>query len=115
MALVLVSFINPEAATTESDPTDAVRAMIQEYSRNLSQVAPVDTPRPQRQVVLITGSTHGLGSQLLASLVVDKKVERVYALNRPLREHTSLARHERTFRDRCALRFRRLAPSHLPS
>jgi hypothetical protein len=106
MASVIVSFINPDSGTAASDPTDDIRAMIAEYSQDLPQVAPLNTPQPERQVVLITGSTRGLGSQLLSSLITDDKVERVYALNRPLREQTSLARHEQTFRDRYAPRRR---------
>jgi len=39
-------------------------------------------PVPAGQVVVLTGSTGSLGSQILASLVEDAGVARVYALNR---------------------------------
>lgn len=37
----------------------------------------------QKIVVLLTGSTGNIGSHILASLLADKRIARVYALNRP--------------------------------
>jgi hypothetical protein len=102
MASAIASSVNSKGGATVSDPTDAIHAMIEEYSRDLPKVAPLDTPRPEDQVVLITGSTRGLGSELLSSFILNDKVKKVYALNRPSGEKTSLARHQETFDDRYA-------------
>jgi hypothetical protein len=100
MTSAIVSLINPEEGIKAEDPTVAIRAMIERYSADLPSVKQTDAPRPEKHVVLLTGSTRGLGSQLLATLLADERVERVYALNRPLSGKTSLARHAETFHDR---------------
>jgi hypothetical protein len=100
MASAISSSINSKGGATVGDPTDAIYAMIEEYSRDLPNVAALDTLRPEDQVVLITGSTRGLGSELLSSFILNDKVKKVYALNRPSGEKTSLARHQETFDDR---------------
>ena len=77
--------------------------MIAKYSAGLDETLPTtsdDANRP-RAVVLLTGSTGNLGSQILASLLTDEKVERVYALNRPSSGSTStLERHRQRFEDK---------------
>ncbi|KAJ7623601.1 putative aminoadipate reductase [Roridomyces roridus] len=50
-------------------------------------------------VVLLTGSTGSLGSQILASLLNDERVVKVWALNRPA-GRTLRERHVDTFRER---------------
>ena len=64
----------------------AMNTMIETYSVGLSGSAelPVGVAsHPNREVVLLTGSTGGLGSFLLSQLLENPTVERVYALNRP--------------------------------
>jgi hypothetical protein len=95
-----ISSIVSSGKETVADPTVAIREMIERYSSDLPTVKQSDAPRPERQVVLLTGSTRGLGSQILAMLLREERVEKVYALDRPLPGKTSLARHEETFRDR---------------
>ena len=76
------------AERTNSKNKLIIEAMIEKYSQGLpgvltSRVAL--TPNANDgldQVVLLTGSTGALGSHLLASLLQDKTVKRVYALNR---------------------------------
>lgn len=52
-------------------------------------------------VVLLTGSTGNLGTEILACLLENDTVERVYAYNRPcLGGRTILQRHEARFADR---------------
>ena len=55
--------------------------LVEKYSADF----PVHVPRraaPNREVVLVTGTTGGLGASLLAVLVQAPEVTRVYALNR---------------------------------
>jgi hypothetical protein len=100
MSAAIMAAINPEEGTKVDDPTVAIRAMIDRYSTDLPDVQHSNEPKPGRHVVLLTGSTRGLGSQLLATMLKEDQVERVYALNRPLSGKTSQARHVETFRDR---------------
>ncbi|KAF8550426.1 acetyl-CoA synthetase-like protein, partial [Imleria badia] len=64
----------------------AMNAMIDKYSSDLP-VSVNDTLKkgtyPTRSAVLLTGSTGGLGSLLLAQLIQNPAVQKVYALNRP--------------------------------
>ncbi|KAF8548861.1 NAD(P)-binding protein [Imleria badia] len=68
------------------DHKEAIKAMIEKYSVGLS--GPDDgvlpsTPLIEPAVVLLTGSTGGLGSLLLLELLKCHLVQRVFALNRP--------------------------------
>jgi hypothetical protein len=61
----------------------AVQAMIETYSQNMPELeAAMQEPSASRCVILITGSTGGLGSHILATLLKDERVTKVYALNR---------------------------------
>jgi hypothetical protein len=100
MTSTIVSLFNSKESANADDPTVAIRNMCQRYSINLPSIKHRDRPKPGKHVVLITGSTQGLGSQLLAKLLRDKRIEKVFALNRPLQGKTSLARHAETFHDR---------------
>jgi thioester reductase-like protein len=53
-----------------------------------------------RRVVLLTGSTGGLGSYLLASLLSHEDVAVVYAFNRPSKSSTIEQRQRAAFEDR---------------
>lgn len=56
---------------------------------------------PSGFVFLVTGTTGGLGTNLLAQLLGSPDVEKVYALNRPgSSETTLLRRHKEAFVDR---------------
>lgn len=51
-------------------------------------------------VVVLTGSTGSLGSQILVSLVLDDSIDVVYALNRPDPNRSLLERHTKVFTER---------------
>ncbi|KAF7985842.1 hypothetical protein HWV62_526 [Athelia sp. TMB] len=79
----------------EAGPISAIAAieqMIEKYSVGLTEVRK-STDTPGTPVVLLTGSTGGLGSYLLRALLLDERVERVYAYNRPARGEVTI--HDR--------------------
>jgi hypothetical protein len=57
-------------------------------------------PSPVGDVYLLTGSTGGLGSNVLAQLLQAPAVERIYAFNRPSKSSTSQERQLSAFRQR---------------
>ncbi|KAF4612669.1 hypothetical protein D9613_011881 [Agrocybe pediades] len=94
--LSLASFMR-QLATAENDQVSdtalsrphAMRAMVEKYQYNPSPAAKL-IPREahmssEGDVVIVTGTTGGLGSYLLAELVGSADVARVYALNRASR------------------------------
>ncbi|KAF4618234.1 hypothetical protein D9613_011556 [Agrocybe pediades] len=88
----LSSFVNQLATggaqQRDGDPSSrkgAMLAMLEKYKYQASST----TPHPNAQgsqilgdVVLVTGTTGGLGSYLLAELILNPAVSRVYAVNR---------------------------------
>lgn len=60
----------------------AMRAMVQKYTADFPRHTPSNTLPPQDSV-LLTGTTGGLGSFVLKSLLEKSDVELVFALNRP--------------------------------
>jgi len=55
---------------------------------------------PAGDTYLLTGTTGGLGSNMLAQLLASSTVIHVYAFNRPSRSATSEARHRSAFEKR---------------
>ncbi|GJJ05919.1 putative NRPS-like protein biosynthetic cluster [Clathrus columnatus] len=80
--------------------TKRLENMIQQYRSNW----PVHHPQKEyvndEEVILLTGSTGGLGSQLLAQLVEIPTVTKIYALNRPGGGKSPYERHVDVFEDR---------------
>ncbi|KIK64025.1 hypothetical protein GYMLUDRAFT_241246 [Collybiopsis luxurians FD-317 M1] len=77
--------------------------MIAKYSKGLEVIVNGNSHDtvPRSNVILLTGSTGSLGAQILASLLKNSSVHRIYALNRPSSVHTSLLnRHKERFLDR---------------
>ncbi|KAK0480753.1 hypothetical protein IW261DRAFT_1685198 [Armillaria novae-zelandiae] len=66
-------------------PLESMEAMVDNYTDDFPERSPhiLLTPGLQNIVVLLTGSTGGLGSYLLAELIKDSSVSRIYAINRP--------------------------------
>lgn len=100
MAVAIMCLLRPETADGAIDPVTAVHAMIERYTQDMASVHHINQPKPAQEVVLLTGSTGGLGSQLLVDLLEVEKVAKVYVLNRASARSSSLERHEHTFRDR---------------
>jgi hypothetical protein len=93
-----------DTAAGASSAADRIRAMIASYSAHMPKIVAPQVPAPlaERFVVLLTGSTGGLGSHILAELLADEKVARVYTLNRISSSNASSAsRHADAFANRC--------------
>lgn len=85
---------------------EAMEAAIQKYTQTLPPHVPdpkYPAPMAGEEVVVLTGTTGGLGSHLLAQLIDTKTVVRVYALNRtsarPLWERQATVLRERLGND----------------
>lgn len=88
----LAMHISQLAAGDEAGPTSAsaaIEGMIAKYSVGLTEVHK-SLDLPPAPVVLLTGSTGGLGSYMLQELPRNEEVERVYAYNRPARGKTTI-------------------------
>lgn len=97
---------DPEGSGDARGGKASIEEMIGKYSTGLQNVIPRPagdaTANPDGgAVVLLTGSTGSLGSQILAFLLESGDVARVYALNRPSSgARTIEERHRARFRDR---------------
>ncbi|CCM06250.1 uncharacterized protein FIBRA_08499 [Fibroporia radiculosa] len=76
----------------ETDHIKEMQRLVDEYTRGYPTRPLLLHPPSQGAVVLITGTTGGLGSDTLAHLLEDKNVERVYAFNRQSRGAASKQR-----------------------
>ena len=100
LAGAIVSLVTEGASFQHRDPTAAVKAMVETYSSHLPKpIYTSDNTASLSISVLLTGSTGGLGSELLSSLLANDVVTRVYALNRKggkrVRERQSIGFSER--------------------
>lgn len=107
LSTFIVAIINDDGAGLQVDfveqHTQAINAMIEKYSVGLS--GPVDgvlpsSPLTESAVVLLTGSTGSLGSFLLAELLKNSAVQRVFAFNRPSSSKTIEERQKSAFKER---------------
>jgi len=96
-----------EDSVLKRSPIDDVHEMMAQYSKEFIPHTGTD-PVPSHDIVLVTGTTGTIGSNVLAQLVVDPKVGKVYCLNRkgPIPSET---------RQQIALRDRGLDPSVVDS
>jgi hypothetical protein len=102
LASAVAALVDPASTGTSSSAIQDVESMIQKYSRDMPSMIPeaMSATKPESAVVLLTGSTGGLGSQLLAACLANEHVQRIYVLNRPSARATSEERHRTTFVDR---------------
>jgi len=106
LATFLVAIVaDPDNFVLTSSRTEAIEMMITKYTNGLS--TPIATEKKVAEqgtedaIVLLTGSTGNLGSQILASLLRTPKVKTIYALNRPSSSSKSIQeRHIQRFLDR---------------
>jgi len=96
-----------EDSVLKRSPIDDVLEMMAQYSKEFAPHAGTE-PLPSHDVVIVTGTTGTIGSNVLVQLVADPKVRKVYGLNRE--GSTPL-----DARQRIALRDRGLDPSVVDS
>lgn len=96
-----------EDSVLRRSPIDDVLEMMAQYSKEFTPHTGVD-PLPSHEVVLLTGTTGTIGSNVLVQLVADPKVGKVYCFNR--QSSTPL-----DARQRIVLRDRGLDPSVVDS
>ncbi|GJJ11568.1 putative NRPS-like protein biosynthetic cluster [Clathrus columnatus] len=72
---------------------------IRKYTQNWPKHKPGSVQGPYPEVILLTGSTGSLGSQIFAELINTHSVRRIYAFNRPSSK-TLRQRHIEAFADR---------------
>ena len=87
---MLSALVDPSSTTRLRLTQPAVKvedivALITKYAADLptSRSARLDVQALRRPVVLLTGSTGNIGSHILAYLLSDKNIAKVYTLNRP--------------------------------
>lgn len=82
LATAIVAIVNPGSVTEVNDHCRHITEMIEKYSVDIP--TPVYTGHAVQGpiTVLLTGSTGHVGSHVLASLLADPRIEKVYTLNR---------------------------------
>jgi NAD(P)-dependent dehydrogenase (short-subunit alcohol dehydrogenase family) len=84
-----------------SAKVDGMLNMVERYSQDLpSHVHDPSKATPQGDVVLLTGTTGGLGAEILSTLAADPSISKVFAVNRPNPAVDLLARQKATFAER---------------
>ncbi|KAH7882112.1 putative aminoadipate reductase [Phlebopus sp. FC_14] len=105
LARCLIKVVVDKDDSSTPDIKAGIEDMIEKYSVGLGKKAANGVPTTRESynnghVVLLTGTTGGLGSYLLASLLDKKDVVFVYAFNRPSRTGTVKQRQRSAFEDR---------------
>ncbi|KAK0483762.1 hypothetical protein IW261DRAFT_1332931 [Armillaria novae-zelandiae] len=87
LTVLLYSLARGKLDAVHAEPDSRVKAMhamVKKYSEGLPiSTSGMPPPATSGKIVLLTGTTGSLGSHILASLVLDSSVDRIYAVNRP--------------------------------
>lgn len=83
---------------------DAMHAMLRKYGADFRKHVASPSRREEEEdggeVVLVTGTTGWLGSLMLAEMLQDRNVKRVYALNRKVRAGSTRERQAHAFEEK---------------
>lgn len=96
----------PPSMDSDADHVKAMLDMISKYTSDFPTHSPLDDDSVGEisgEVILLTGSTGGLGTYLLGHLLRDPRVSKVYALNRRTKATgmiSVLERQKAAFQDR---------------
>ncbi|KAJ6473849.1 putative aminoadipate reductase [Mycena sanguinolenta] len=99
----LSRYLQDLVAGTGTDVVDKhaqIDALITKYTVGLETRATMAFNDEQPAVVLLTGSTGNLGSEILESLLKDQRVKTIYAFSRPSTARTLAERHSDIFQER---------------
>ncbi|KAF7299625.1 Acetyl-CoA synthetase-like protein [Mycena chlorophos] len=101
LAHALEGLVNGSTGDGRREAAAAIEAMVAKYSSGLDVVlAERQIPSSDGAVVLLTGSTGGLGSHMLELLVPNPAIKKIFAFNRSNEKVSILQRHEAAFADR---------------
>ena len=90
----------PDAAGPSKTAVEIIEETIAKYGFS-GKVVNASNRKDDGVVVILTGSTGYLGSQVLEGLLKDQRITKVYALNRPGRDGDSVAeRHRKRFSEK---------------
>ncbi|KAF9059347.1 putative nonribosomal peptide synthetase [Rhodocollybia butyracea] len=92
----IIGFMQPGKYLNESHQV-LMEQMIETYSEGLGSISNSEGRTSGSAVVFLTGSTGNLGAQMLASLVSNRTVDKVYTFNRPSTYSSIIARHKERF------------------
>ncbi|KAJ7509627.1 putative aminoadipate reductase [Mycena galericulata] len=96
LASAILSLLDDDASGSDGGDKAAMEEMIAKYSRGFDKpvIHEKTTFSSGGAVVLLTGSTGGLGSHILETLLASASVHRVYAFNRRGRTPLSQRQHD---------------------
>ena len=85
LAAAIASLVDPSSASAfqAHSVVDDIRAMIAKYTADLPTAKAKGKALSTAPVILLTGSTGNIGSHILACLLSEPRIGRVYTLNRP--------------------------------
>ncbi len=99
LAAALASIISTKATRSHTaQQAKLINELVAKYAADLPTLLPIPEIQKKDIVVFLTGSTGSIGSYILASLLADPRVVKVYAFNRILGSQTD--RHLASFQDR---------------
>ncbi|KAI0698168.1 hypothetical protein BC835DRAFT_1413297 [Cytidiella melzeri] len=101
LANAIHDLVHPEPSS-KSTPSglQQTRDMISKYTANMPQARSKTRVTEWGAIVLLTGSTGNLGTHILASLLADDHVSKVYTLDRPGSDVQGMGRLASAFADR---------------
>lgn len=90
--------LRPATEDPELLRTSRMQALMHKYTNSLPEHLPIlSSIPPETRTILLTGSTGSLGSSLLANLLFDSRITKIYCLNR---SKNAADRHEADFERR---------------
>lgn len=97
---ILELLADPSSIGVSKNPVEIIEETISKYSFS-GEVTNASNRKEEGTVVIVTGSTGYLGSQVLEGLLTDQRISKVYALNRSGRDGDSVTeRHVKRFREK---------------
>ena len=102
LAQAIAALVDPAStpAGPVVSPATEIEDMIAKYSADMPSRSATGGPTRDGVVVFLTGATGGIGSHILAALLADDRISRVYAFNRGLNPDEARGRQSAAFRDR---------------
>lgn len=80
---------------------EVMKKLIEKYTADIpTSPLVMAKEEPLKETVLITGTTGALGSLMLAQLIADENIERVFAVNRSSKAKSLLERQREAFADK---------------